>query len=179
MRICSNDTDIIEWMHNYMCVGNKIYKQGENGKLIKFRNSDAIDFMIDNNLTARKSLTVRFPHIPDEYMSDFIRGYFDGNGSVTLKKTKYNIYGQISFTSGSINFLDVLQKVLLKNDISSKIYQDGRTTNGSFYLKVIKRSEIEKMYHYLYDDTGDVPFLKRKKDKYDLLMDAKPKYNIT
>ncbi len=179
VRICSNDLDIIEWMHNYMCVGNKIYKQGEKGKLIKYRNQDAIKFMMDNNLTPRKSLTVRFPNIPEEYTRDFIRGYFDGNGSVVIRETQYNTYGQISFTSGSINFLDVLRNVLSECNIDSRLYEDGRTTNGSFYLRVIKRSEIEKLYHYMYDEIEDVPFLKRKKDKFDLLLSAKPKYNIT
>ena len=101
VRICSNDFDIIEWLHTYMCVGNKIYKQGQNGFVIQFRNECSIKFMMDYGLKERKSLDAVFPDIPDDFLGDFIRGYFDGNGSMVLQRTRYNTYAQVSFTSGS------------------------------------------------------------------------------
>ncbi len=176
VRICSNDYDIIEWLHTYLCVGNKIYKQRENNYTIKFRNKEAISFMMDNELTERKSLTVKFPNIPDKVLPDFIRGYFDGNGSVVLHKTKYNIYGQISITCGSLNFLESLQNRLRENNIHAHIYRDGRSTNASYYLRVIKRSEIEKMYEYMYSNLNGTVCLRRKYDKYTELIYYKPKY---
>ncbi|MFH1430620.1 MAG: LAGLIDADG family homing endonuclease [Candidatus Uhrbacteria bacterium] len=33
--------------------------------------------------TERKSLTLRFPNIPDHELSHFVRGYFDGDGNIT------------------------------------------------------------------------------------------------
>ena len=176
VRICSNDRDIIEWLHNYMCVGNKIYKQNERGHLIKFRNAESIQFMMKHGLTERKSLTMQFPDLPNRYIPDFIRGYFDGDGSVILRNTEYNLYGQISFTCGSVDFLNSLKEKLLEFNIRSNIYKDGRKTNNSWYLRVIKRSEIEKLYSLMYEDLDGIGFLLRKFDKYSSLIEAKPKY---
>lgn len=179
VRISTNDIDIAQWMHLYMCDGNKLYKQHYDNYVIKYRNQDAIKFMMQNKLTSKKSLTMEFPeNIPREFIWDFIRGYFDGDGSVVLRKTKYNLYGQISFTSGSQVFLERLQQVLSEYDINSHIYKDNRASNKSYYLRVIKRSEIEKLYHKLYDEMEDGAFLWRKYFKYYQLMMAKPKYQI-
>lgn len=101
VRITSNDKDIIEWLHSQLCIGNKIYKVGEKGFQVKYRNKESIEFMRDNGLKERKSLDMLLPNIPNEYFGDFLRGYFDGNGSVVLRYTQYNTYAQISFTSGS------------------------------------------------------------------------------
>lgn len=180
VRISSNDIDIIQWMHLYMCDGNKIYTQKYNNYVIKYRNEDAIGFMMQNSLTEKKSLTMQFPKdIPKEFIWDFIRGYFDGDGSIILRTNRYNTYGQASFTCGSLGFLETLQDLLYENNIESHIYKDGRSMNSSYYLRIIKRSELEKLYHKLYDDIEDGAFLWRKYFKFYQLMTVKPKYQTT
>ena len=66
---------------------------------------------------SNKSLDVLFPSVPREFLPDFIRGYFDGDGCICRykkKNTLCNIYS-ISFTSGSKLFLEGLLKVLKEN----------------------------------------------------------------
>lgn len=176
VRICSNDSDIIRWLHEYMCVGNKIYGSGGKNQTIKFRNTESISFMMNNKLTERKSLSVEFPDVPDETLADFIRGYFDGDGSVVLYETPYNTYGQISFTCGSPAFLETPREKLAEHDIVSHIYKDGRSTNGSYYLRVIKRSELDKLFKYMYSDFEECGYLKRKYEKFAHLLSFLPKY---
>lgn len=176
VRISSNDLDIMQWLHNKLCIGNKIYDQGKNGYQIKYRNKESIELMILHGLTMRKSLTMEYPCIPEDVFSDFLRGYFDGDGSIVLRQTKYNLYGQVSFTCGSKQFLDGLQAQLFTFDITSHIYEDGRKTNKSYYLRVIKRSEIEKLYHLMYDNLECKGFLSRKYEKYSQLITSPPKY---
>ena len=174
--IVSNDYDVIEWLHQKLCIGNKIYKCG-NGYSIKYRNISSINFMISNNLKERKSLTMEFPSsIPEEFVFDFLRGYFDGDGSLILHKTDYNTYGQVSFTCGSVQFVNTIREILAVRGIDSHVYQDGRCGNSSYYLKVTKRSEIIKLFNLMY--SGDKYCLKRKYNKFCSLFDAKPKYNI-
>jgi hypothetical protein len=56
-----------------------------------------------------KNLTLAFPQIPKEYLADFIRGYFDGDGSIwNVKGNRINT----SFYSGSKKFLLELLKIL-------------------------------------------------------------------
>lgn len=177
VRICSNDLDIVKWLHSYMCLGNKIYKQNENGHLIKYRNSDGIKYMMENCLTEKKSLSMQFPDIPDEFIADFVRGYFDGDGSIILTKNRYNTYAQVSFTSGSSDFLKALQSRLSKSGIRAHLYKDGRTNNSSFYLRVVKRSEIGKLFRFMYSDLNGVGYLRRKYEKYrTFIEECEPKY---
>ena len=150
VRICSNDFDIIEWLHTYMCVGNKIYKQGQNGFVIQFRNECSIKFMMDYGLKERKSLDAVFPDIPDDFLGDFIRGYFDGNGSMVLQRTRYNTYAQVSFTSGSKKFLDALKDRLSQHDIAShliicELSREAKSKNSfRLYIKETKTKQCCK-----------------------------------
>jgi len=69
----------------------------------------------------RKSKKIKFPRIPKQYLADFIRGYFDGDGSVFYttyihsKTKKYRRELRSNFTSGSPRFLEDLQSVLVNN----------------------------------------------------------------
>lgn len=68
----------------------------------------------------RKSLVIEWPYIPDTFLADFLRGYFDGDGSVhfiTYKRTKdkrKQIDLRSNFTSGSPKFLNTLRDLLTK-----------------------------------------------------------------
>lgn len=175
VRISSNDYQIIEWLHNKMCDGNKIYHY-QNNYMIKYRNQDAINFMKANNLTERKSLSLQFPSIPLPFLPDFIRGFFDGDGSLAITTNCYNTYAQASFTCGSLQFLKSLQDVLLGFGVRSQIYKDGRTANNCYYLRITKRAEIEKLFDLLYRNVAGNAMLQRKYEKFKNYLSVKPKY---
>lgn len=179
IRIASNDRKIIEWLHFRLCIGNKIYKQGERGFIIKYRNKESIDFMRELGLRERKSCNATFPNVPSEYLGDFIRGYFDGNGSIILNHTKYNTYAQVSFASGSSAFLYSLKDKLANLGIDSHLYKDGRENKNCSYLRITKRSELEKLFNLMYEKSDSFSRLERKYKKYDLYLECKPKYRIS
>lgn len=66
--------------------------------------------------TQGKSKSLRFPNVPKQYLPDFIRGYFDGDGCVHFKEywskeRQKNIWVfSTIFTSGSQMFLEDLHK---------------------------------------------------------------------
>lgn len=107
----------------------------------------------------RKSLDMKFPKIPDKYLNDFIRGYFDGNGCVMrLKGNRINS----AFTCASKEFLDVLYQKL-------KEYanvEGGSYDTSCMSLKFGKKDSL-KIGRYIYKDNPQL-FLKRKRDKFDL-----------
>lgn len=59
-----------------------------------------------------KTLTIS-PKIPSEFLFDYIRGYFDGDGCIT----QTNGYLHLSFTSGSEAMLEQLKKIFFSNNI--------------------------------------------------------------
>ncbi len=110
----------------------------------------------------RKSLTCQFPHVPKEYLPDFIRGYFDGDGSVwDVKGKRVNC----NFCCGSYDFLKTLWDTLK---------QEAGVEGGSYYAPsyslTFGKRDSEKIAKYIYKDNPEL-FLLRKKAKFEKYFD--------
>lgn len=172
-----NDKEMIEYLHSYVECKRNIYKQDKSYRLY-YWNEEAVGFMRKYNLTEKKSLTIDFPDLfPEEYMPDFIRGIFDGDGSVTFKETKYNIYPQVSITMGSLIFLQKLKDVLENYNIESHIYEEKSRKERDFYLKISKINEVKKFKKFIYYNNNVVK-LERKFEKLKILDTISTKYNM-
>ena len=105
----------------------------------------------------RKSLILKFPtssQVPREFLSHFIRGYFDGDGSVSVYKKKNRI--QISFT-GTFNFLESL-KTELKNPM---LKIENKEKFGVLHFD--GKEQVYSIYKYLYQNSYSDIELERKK----------------
>lgn len=128
---------------------------------IRFYSSKLIHDLVMHGVTPNKTLTIRFPNITKELYADFIRGYFDGDGSVYENKKKN---GQSSiaanFTCGSIEFLQDLRSILYENGICSYI-----TTWKDKTPKLIigGMKNAHRFLYYIYKNKSE--FLERKYNK--------------
>lgn len=67
----------------------------------------------------RKTKSMEFPKTPRHYLADFIRGFFDGDGSVfyttyrSTKNRKIRTELRSNFTNGDPRFLEELQSILI------------------------------------------------------------------
>ena len=107
--------------------------------------------------TERKSLTVQFPKVPEEYLADFIRGYFDGDGSV------WNVKGgriNTSFTCGSKDFLDKLLEIL-----KEKAGVEGGSYDINSMSLRFGNKDSHKIGNFIYKNSPEL-FLLRKKSKF-------------
>lgn len=103
----------------------------------------------------RKSKTLTFPNVPGQYIRDFIRGYFDGDGSVFFvrytrtKDRRRTRELRTNFTSGSRKFLEELMGILhAKLGLSTK--QIGAYNNGSSLKLGYGMKDSDTLLHYLY-----------------------------
>lgn len=120
--------------------------------------------VIYNDLVAlggkeRKSKDIVFPEVPDEYMPDFVRGFFDGDGSI------WNIKGgrvNSSFACASPDFIYPLWDVL-KEKAGIK---GGSYSRQNISLRFGKKDTI-LLGKYMYQNDPEI-FLKRKRDKFPL-----------
>lgn len=117
-----------------------------------------------------------FSFIPENLMIHFIRGYFDGDGTVCVTNGKKKIankngeikeYNYSNYTWQIICHnkepLAIIQAFLSKKyDIYSNIIQEKR--GGNYLLLVNRKKEFFKLRDVLYKDASY--FLSRKKDKY-------------
>lgn len=108
-----------------------------------------------------KSYTLEYPEIPKELNRHFIRGYFDGNGTISLGKNSVRIV----ITSTSM-FLREVDKILKSElDIHYSIIREASCKNGvTFDLRLNRTREAFMFLKWMYDN-ADMK-LKRKYDKY-------------
>lgn len=116
----------------------------------------------------RKSNDIEFPIIPKEFLSDFIRGYFDGDGCIyTFKPNDQNLLRARITICGTKNFLLCLQQRINEDlNIGMKQLVDmNKYGSNVFNLVYTKNKDIVSLYYYMYKDA--TVFLTRKKNKFD------------
>lgn len=115
----------------------------------------------------------RLPVIEPSLIRHFIRGYFDGDGTVFVcRGGKLNLL-KCYICSSTSNILKQIQNVLIENGIDCSINKENRVgksyiinnssciaTMDMYRLFIRRKCAIERLYHYLYD--GATIFLERK-----------------
>lgn len=93
-------------------------------------------------------------------MNSFIRGYFDGDGCITIKNSKAIV---VSICCNSKLFLESLQEKLQNNNIFSRILIEKRKYNDLYVLYLKGRENQLNFKNYIYNNCM---CLKRKYDKF-------------
>jgi len=125
-----------------------------NCNSVSISNIEMVEDLEKLGLYPNKSLTLKFPDIPIKFLSHFIRGVFDGDGSKIKDENK------ITITSGSRNFIYPLSDLLLKNGIYNKVYSYKYHT-----LTISRKSELDKFFTFIYKDKKNMYF-KKKYNKF-------------
>ena len=120
-------------------------------------------------LTQRKSNTLVFPKVPSRYLSDFIRGYFDGDGCVYFSRhlqyadrKKPRKILMTLFTSGSRSFLESLWVHIKRRGVRGGSL---KKKNRGFEL-VFSHADSLALHHIMYHtDTALELCLPRKREK--------------
>jgi hypothetical protein len=158
-------------------------KRGIAGALhfFDFHHPKIYHDLINLGLSPDKSKTINFPDIPPEFLRHFVRGCWDGDGSIYFEGPA-KIRG--SYTCGSFKFIEKLVQELYRAGISKtkpplnkierdkmwldypdarfplKIHEEKRSK--SYYIKIDTKDNLEKLFHYLYDGVDESMYLERK-----------------
>ena len=138
ISFCSNDYDILALIRTCFSSNHNIcYEKKDDSKNLIIFSKKLYLKLLDLGGKRCKSRTIVFPKVPYKFLPDFIRGYFDGDGSVFFvkyihtKNKKLRTELRSNFTSGSIKFLEDLQDILNEQLglIKKKIcgYNNGRS----------------------------------------------------
>lgn len=145
---------------NYEILEKTVSLQGKEHQVVmlKINSTKLCTDLMKHNVVPRKSKKCVMPPLKENLVRHFIRGYFDGDGSISyLKKRDGFNFGIV----GGIEILNQFQKEFEKTSISTSIYP---VRNGIFNLATTSIKSIKKIYHYMYNDSAI--FLKRKHDKF-------------
>ncbi len=176
LDITSKDLSHLKAIKHELGAEHKIGKK-EGAYRIQIRNKNIYSALLQLGLTPRKSKTINLPVLPKKYFSHFIRGLFDGDGSVMIwREPRWRHTWQIrtSFTSGCKNFLQDLNQKLK----SLKGLSGGKVSpvTGGYHLRYVSMPGCLALYKFMYRGNSDL-FLKRKKDKFESFMFLKSKEN--
>src|SRR5277367_1082418 len=82
--INSKDRDWLNDIRNLICPNIKIgQSKVSNCYSLQFTNKYIYAWLVKHGCRPRKSLRLRLPDIPQEYLFDFVRGCLDGDGSIS------------------------------------------------------------------------------------------------
>ena len=127
--------------------------------------------LISLGLTPHKSLTINFPEVPNQYVRHFIRGCWDGDGSVYIDKQSKTITA--SFISGSLNFIKGIVSELRRTMLPVKTIHSNEAKTPSYYFRLTGK-QVPNFYHYLYDDVPPTQYLERKFNIFRLSLEKNP-----
>ena len=115
----------------------------------------------------RKSLNVKFPAVPDASMKDFIRGIFDGDGSVYFEKRSKNYPVRAVFVSSSREFIEKLEVTLQRLGLPKRAIHEQKTKNGIHYKIRYSHENSKKLFEIIYYNiqNGGL-FMERKYKKF-------------
>ena len=126
--------------------GDKFYSMCQ----IMVYSTKMVHDLMDKGIVPHKSNIIEFPELQNDLVRHFIRGYFDGDGSLCERKHKKRLSDlACSFTCGSFKFLEQLREILFKNNIKSYFVQGGE---NKAYLSLAGLSNPDIFLHYIYDD---------------------------
>lgn len=174
IKIHIQDKDLLEKIKDYI---------SPNSNLIIEKNSIKLNIHSDLLVNNLKKLGVEYnksykelsiPNIDKSLVSSFIRGYFDGDGTVFMDRK----YIKTNIASTSESFLKEIQKILDKEEIKSNIYKESRIgkiykapqgesmcNKDIFRLVPSKKENVLKFKDYIY--SKNVICLKRKLLKFE------------
>ena len=112
-----------------------------------------------------------------EYYISFIKGYFDGDGSI-WKRRNSDRY-TISFVGASKPFIQWIRKILINQYgiLTSNLNIDTTSIGTQIYRFTIEQKDSMYKLYYLWYDTEDTStiYLVRKKEKFELYMKSRSK----
>ena len=145
------------------------YDHSKNNSIViqSLRSQKTVEDLKKLGCFENKSLSLQFPtseQVPEEYIHHFIRGYFDGDGSISKYQKKENY--KYSYHINIVGTQDFITKLYNYFQMGS-IYPDKRKQN-SWYLNIGGNKQVQKVYEIMYKNA--TRYMKRKYDKFQELI---------
>lgn len=169
----STDRQLIVTIKKILGVSNAIERYQPKGKrkvrhTLQIGSRKAFSRLTELGFTPNKSLTLKFPKVPDFVLGDFVRGHFDGDGCISVdlcrrsdrKKLRLSITAR--FISGNKLFLNHLHRHLTK---TAGIKGGSICKHNRAFRLLFSTNDTRQLYKFMYPTTT-APCLKRKKEKF-------------
>src|SRR3972149_7004875 len=166
LHLASDDKDIIEKIKRVMIYEGPIHqKTRDNGKIsYSLRICDQVIFkdLQDLRITERKSQTLKPSNVPHKFLNHYLRGYFDGDGSVyATKKSKLtSVWYTASPAMASFLFRCIYR---VCPQFKGKVYKLPKRNNFYYQISLGKR-DSKLIFRFLYKNA--TIYMERKYRKF-------------
>ena len=137
---------------------------GKKSSKLQFWSAEIKKDLAIYNIVPDKTFTLKPPiFLKEDFYIDFIRGYFDGDGSVYIKDNKRKI---IQFDGASKEMITWIRNVLNSYGITTNSLSTYLTEKGKimYRLTYYNQEIVNNIYNLFYKDKEF--FLIRKKEKF-------------
>lgn len=166
----AKDKKILEQFNCYIKSNKPLRKDRQYIKLVMENKKISID-LAKHGCVKAKTHILEFPQLDRKLYQHFIRGYFDGDGCITVNSTTQ--IPNISITSTEM-LLTEIQNILIEKSGLSKTKFVKRHKDRKDKITTMcycGHNNALKFYHYIYHKTN--LFLQRKKDKFEQVFKEK------
>jgi len=182
VKLSAKDIEILNFLKselNYNGIISKYVVKNREYVGLTVSSKKIISDLINLGVVYNKTyLSKTLPIYPKEYENSFLRGFFDGDGSISLNNCRGKAEYTITYSSNK-TVLNEIKQILLKNNISCCNIRHRHNSDESCMLEIRGNRNIEKLYKLLYDNAEF--YLKRKKERFDnfmLMLEGLKKRNI-
>ena len=154
-------------------VGKSGYVEGTPYCRLLITSKKMTDDLINKGCVEHKTNIIKFPtsqQVPKELIRHFIRGYFDGDGSIYFTKCDKNIEQYSIDFLGTDDFLLGVMDDLIEQNIINKKYKLEKRKEGQIVsrFRFGGNGAALRFCHYIYDNS--TVYLDRKFEKYQELL---------
>lgn len=162
IRLCMENEHPLEYL-DYSNKHDFGYTYKNQWRMLIF-SKHMCDSLNNLGMTPSKSLTLEFPKIEKEFYRHFIRGYFDGDGSVYQRFVNENNKPVILTITSTSSFLEQIKQIISDElCIKAGIY-DASNHNGITKVLSMTKGASKIFLDWLYADAN--LYMQRKYDRY-------------
>lgn len=168
LTVKDEDRYILEILKQELQTNRNISSDGRGALTLSVRSNIMGEDLAKYNIVPNKSLIIRFPNDVDsieKYLNHFLRGVFDGDGSIQFRTNGKRVKFSIGLSAGNPEVLEQVRNILASKldvfPVKVYVYSNKHTcmiTWQSF-------SDMLKICEYLYNNS--TIYLKRKREIYD------------
>ena len=179
LRLQEKDREILEKYKAFLCTSSPIYtfsRKTKTSNELHYYCEVAVcspylsEQLAKHGCTQNKTYTLEFPDISREFYQSFIRGFFDGDGCLSIRPTgritrsgKPELRYQFTI-AGRESVLLKIQEILILNTGVSRLPLKKSKSDAIKILHYSGNNTVSKIMDYLYKDA--TIYLKRKHDLY-------------
>ena len=165
----SDDVETLEKFKNSIKSTNPITDVSSNGRSLRriiMSSQETVDDLISHGCVKQKSLILKPPiNIPSNLIHHFIRGFFDGDGSIFWNKSEFERHETWNTPSYSISITSTKEMIeCIIDQVGFGNIKKEERREKTWYYKQDGNKKVKAFCEYIYKDA--TIFMERKYKLY-------------